>query len=80
VQTTVSNMQDVQMTESIQENLAQHHLLPDADIVDTGYVDVELLVTSQQQYGIKLVGPGLSDNSWQVKTGKGFGVAHFHLD
>ena len=80
VQTTVANVQDVEMTEVIQEDLAQHHLLPDEQIVDTGYVDAELLVKSQQQYGIKLLGPVLSDNSWQAKAGKGFDMAHFQID
>jgi transposase len=80
VQTTVANVQDVEMTEFIQEDLAHHHLLPDEQIVDTGYVDAELLVKSQQQYGLRLLGPVLSDNSWQAKAGKGFDVAHFQLD
>jgi transposase len=80
VQTTVANLQDVEMTQVIQEDLAQHHLLPDEQIVDTGYVDAELLVKSQQHYGIKLVGPVLSDNSWQAKADKGFDVAHFQID
>lgn len=80
VQTTVANVQDVEMTAVIQEDLAQHHLLPEEQIVDTGYVDAELLVSSQQTYGIRLVGPVLSDNSWQSKAGKGFDLAHFPLD
>jgi len=80
VQTTVANVQDVDMTQVIEENLAQHHLLPEEQIVDTGYVDADLLVKSQQQYGIRLLGPVLSDNSWQAKAGKGFDVAHFQLD
>ena len=80
VQTTVANVQDVDMTQVIQEDLAQHHLLPTEQIVDTGYIDAELLVKSQQQYGIKLVGPVLSDNSWQAKADQGFDVAHFQID
>ena len=80
VQTTVANVQDVDMTEVIQQDLAQHHLLPDEQLVDSGYIDADLLVKSQQQYGVKLVGPVLSDNSWQAKAGKGFDVAHFQLD
>jgi len=80
VQTTLANVQDVEMTQVIQEDLAQHHLLPDAQIVDTGYVDAELLVSSQQNYGITLLGPVLSDNSWQAKAGKGFDVGSFQLD
>jgi transposase len=80
VETTVANVQDVETTETIQENLAQHDLLPEKQIVDTGYVDADLLVSSKENYGITLLGPVLSDNSWQAKAGKGFDVAHFHLD
>ncbi len=80
VQTTVANVQDVEMTAVIQEDLAQHHLLPEEQIVETGYVDAELLVSSQQTSGIRLVGPVLSDTSWQSKAGKGFDLAHFPLD
>ncbi|MFL5705290.1 MAG: transposase [Ktedonobacteraceae bacterium] len=80
VQTTVATVQDVDMTATIQEDLAQHHLLPEEQIVDTGYVDADLLVGSQRTYGLTLVGPVLADNSWQAKAGKGFDVAHFHLD
>ncbi len=34
----------------------------------------------EPQHRIKLVGPVLSDNSWQVKAGKGFDLAHFQID
>lgn len=68
------------MTAIIQENLAQRGLLPDEQIVDTGYVDAELLVSSQQNYGIRLLGPVLADNSWQAKADQGFDVGSFHLD
>ena len=33
VQTTIANVQDVEMTHVIQEDLARHHLLPDEQIV-----------------------------------------------
>src|SRR6266699_1996329 len=39
VQTTVANVQDVEMTATIQEDLAKRDLLPEDQIVDTGYVD-----------------------------------------
>ena len=80
VQTSVANVQDVDMTAAIQEDLAQHHLLPEQQLVDSGYVDADLLVSSQHKHGLKLVGPVLSDNSWQAKAGQGFDVAHFQLD
>lgn len=80
VETTVANVQDVEMTQTIQGDLAQHQLLPDEHIVDTGYVDADLLVSSKETYGICLLGPVLSDNSWQAKAGKGFDMGSFHLD
>jgi transposase len=80
VQTTVANVQDVEVTAAIQQELAQADLLPQEQIVDTGYIDAELLVSSQQDYGIKLVGPVLSDNSWQAKADNGFDAAHFQID
>lgn len=61
IQTTVANMQDVEMTPVIQEDLAQHDLVPDEQMVDTGYVDADLLGSSQQNYGIRLLGPVLAD-------------------
>src|SRR5258708_12627240 len=48
-------------------------------MVDTGYVDAELLARSHQR-GIKLVGPTMPDSSWQAKAGKGFDLAHFSID
>lgn len=79
VETTVANMPDVEMTATIQEQLVKTELKPEEHIVDTGYVDADLLVSSHQQ-GIKLLGPVLSDNSWRAKAGKGFDQAHFQID
>jgi transposase len=60
--------------------LAQRDLLPEEQIVETGDVDAQLLESLQQKHGIRLVGPVLSDNSWQAKAGRGFDVAHFQMD
>jgi transposase len=68
VHTTVAPVQDVEVTACIQEGLAQQNLLPEDQFVDTGYVDADLLVSSQQDYGIRLVGPTLADNSWQARA------------
>jgi transposase len=57
VQTTVAPVQDVEMTATIQEELAKRDLLPEEQIVDTGYVAAELLESLQQKHGIRLVGP-----------------------
>src|SRR5258708_2206727 len=79
VQTTVATIQDAEMTATIQEQLEQAQLKPEEHIVDTGYVDAELLARSHQR-GIKLVGPTMPDSSWQAKAGKGFDLAHFSID
>jgi transposase len=80
VETTVANVQDAQRLQTIQETLAQQQLLPEQQIVDTGYVNTDGLVSSKENYGIILLGPALPDNSWQAQAGKGFDVAHFHFD
>lgn len=80
VHTTVASVQDVEVTAHIQEELAQQQVLPQEQFVDTGYVDADLLVSSQQDYGVRLVGPTLADNSWQARAGQGFDAAHFQLD
>ena len=80
VHTTVAPVADVEVTARIQEQLAQQHLLPQDQLVDSGYVDADLLVSSQQDYGIRLLGPTLADNSWQARAGQGFDAAHLQLD
>jgi transposase len=80
VETTLALVQDVEVTASIQQALAQAELLPEVQMVDTGYVDAELLVSSQQDYGIHLHGPVLADTSWQAKADKGFALADFQVD
>jgi transposase len=53
VQTTVAPVPDVEMTATIHEELAKGDLLPEEHLVATGYVDADLLVSSQQKHGIK---------------------------
>jgi transposase len=48
--------------------------------VDTGYVDAEELVSSQQQYGVELFGPTREDYHWQAREGTGFEASQFVVD
>ncbi len=61
VQTTVAPIADAAMTVPIQEQLVKAALKPEEQIVDTGYVDADLLVSSQQK-GITLLGPTMPDS------------------
>lgn len=79
VQTTVASVTDWEMTRVIQEQLTRQELKPAMHLVDTGYVTAEHLLHSHQQ-DIELLGPVMPDTTWQAKDGKGFTLAHFHLD
>ncbi len=59
VQTTVANVQDVEVTATIQQELAQADLLPQEQIVDTGYVDAALLVSRKPGLWHQAAGSGL---------------------
>lgn len=80
VQTRLSNVQDVEVTATIQQELARVNLVPDEQATDTGYIDADLLLSSQRDYGIRRLRPVLADTSWQAKAGKGFDLSHFQVD
>jgi transposase len=80
VETTPGTVADVELLDAIHSALAAKGLLPGEHLVDTGYVDAAHLVTSEQDHGIRVIGPVLPDNSWQARAGQGFAVACFTLD
>ncbi len=80
VETTPATTQDMEMTGTIHQALAGKHLLPAEHAMDTGYVDGEHLVTSQNTYGVDLLGPVTSSPSWQARAGQGFDHAGFTID
>lgn len=55
-------------------------LLPAKHLVDMGYVDAQLLVESQHDYQIDLVGPTRKDDRWQARQQQGFDASHFFID
>ena len=80
VETTSAPVTDDAVTESVHISLAKSHLLPSQHIVDTGYVNSELLVSTRRDYSIDLIGPARSDNGWQAKLGAGYAAADFIID
>lgn len=65
---------------TIPAELDRKALLPAEHIVDTGYVDAKLLVESQRDYQIDLVGPTRRNYQWQAREAKGFDADHFLID
>lgn len=80
VETTPVDLLDNQAVPRLHAKLAQKELLPDQHIIDSGYMDGELLVASQREYGVELLGPVRPDNSWQAREESGFEVAQFTID
>lgn len=60
--------------------LKQKALLPAQHLVDTGYVDAQLLHQSQTDYDSDLVGPTRADYRWQSKQKTGFAAGQFQID
>jgi hypothetical protein len=81
VETTLATTADGQVTTLIHAALQAQDLLPADHIVDTAYLDAELLVTGQQDYGVNLVGLTRHDTAWQAhQEGNGFTAQDFKLD
>lgn len=80
VVTTAASVHDSQVVDSIHTALQARELVPAEHLLDAGYVDTELIVRSEQDFGVELVGPVSPDRSWQAKAGQGFDMACFAID
>ena len=80
VETTPATTDDGALTQKIHRSLGDKELLPSEHFLDTAYVDAEHLVTSQQVHQVELVGPVLTDNSWQAKLPEGNDLSCFAID
>lgn len=80
VETAPGPAADGDATPTIHHALAAKDLLPDLHIVDTGYLDAELLLASRNDYGVELLGPTRRDQRWQARAKEGFGMAAFAID
>ncbi len=80
VETPPGPTADGDMVPVIHAALAERALLPDKHLVDTGFLDAALLVSSREDYQVELVGPTRSDYQWQARDGTGFAMEHFVID
>jgi transposase len=78
--TTPATTPDCVMGPTIHRDLAQRDLLPGTHLLDSGYVDAELLVTAQTQHQIDVVGPAFGSYSRQRRAGQGYDLSAFVLD
>ncbi len=68
------------MIEEVHESEKGRDLLPGEHLVDKGYTDSLVLVTSLSAYGVTIVGPVAADPSWQARAGQGFDKGSFAVD
>jgi len=78
--TTPATTQDSDMGPAIQQNLADRDLLPGTHLLDSGYVDSQLLVSAHQQHQIDVVGPPFGSYSRQRIAGQGYDLHAFMID
>ena len=69
VETMASTTKDHQVMENLHQTLKSQELLPEKHLVDAGYIDTELLVTSAENFQVDLIGPAPSDSHWQARAG-----------
>jgi hypothetical protein len=80
VLTTPATTQDRVMGPAIQQDLADRDLLPGTHVLDSGYVDAELLVTAQRPHQIDVIGPPFGSYSRQQRAGEGYDLQAFVID
>jgi transposase len=80
VETTAGPVSDGAATPHSHQALERQGLLPTTHIVDTGYLDAALLVTSQREYSMELLGPMRADCTWQAQAAEGCDASHCHID
>ena len=80
VETCAAMQPDMSATAAIHEKLAVKGLTPAEHFVDSGYVDAQLLVSSQRDHAISLEGPVRGISNWQIRNAQGYDLAHFIID
>src|SRR6266540_1543678 len=80
ITTTPASTSDFTVLPTIQDHLDARKVTPAEQIVDSGYMSAEHLLTSGADHRIDLIGPAAEDHSWQTKAANGFGAAQFVID
>jgi transposase len=80
VLTTPATTPDCIMGPTIHQDLASRDLLPSSHLLDSGYVDAEMLVTAQTAHQIDVVGPTFGSYSHQRRAGHGYDLGAFVIE
>lgn len=80
VLTTPATTPDFDAPLLIYADLAAKQLLPAEHLLDAGYVDADLLVSSQTDHQVTVIGPVAPDHCWQDLTPDALPLARFTID
>jgi transposase len=80
VATSPATTHDSKLVAAIHADLAANDLLPAEHLVDQGYMDTDLLLTSQAGHDVALIGPIPADQSWPAAAGHGYALTDFAVD
>jgi transposase len=80
VLTTPATTPDFEAPPCIYAALAAKQLLPAEHLLDAGYVDAGLLVSSQTDHQVTVIGPVAPAHSWQARTPDALPLACFTID
>ena len=80
IETTPATAPDDNMIEGVHRSLDSRNLLPSEHLVDKGYTDATVLVASQRDDGVEIIGPVAQDPSWQSRDKAGFDKSAFAID
>jgi transposase len=80
VESTSAHLSDVAQTEKVHEDLARRGLLPKERLADAGFVEADLLMRSDLEHGIELIGPVRPNVGWQARTEGGCDISCFTID
>ena len=78
--TTSAAVHEVKCTADIHQALVDKQLPPGDHIVDAAYIDADLLVSSQTDHAIRLVGPTRPDTGWQAKEPGAYTLDQFTIE
>ena len=80
VVTTPASVHEVKCTAAIHQALVDKQLPPGDHLVDAASIDAKLLVRSQADHAIRLVGPTRPATGWQAKVPGAYTLDQFTID
>lgn len=78
--TTTASVHEAKCTDQIHQALMDKGLPPGQHLVDSAYIDAELLVSSEQEQSIVLEGPTRPNRSWHTKMEGAYDLDQFMVD